>query len=410
MIHTTIHRFVSTTVFLLVLLVQSQCVPTSQPTAGTTTGTAEETGYVTINVSSTVECLIQQVYSGMAEPLDIMGLNERKDLEADGMVTTDDIGEAQVEMTGCGNLWVFRDTQLEKATCRKSAYETNLTYCLSGGMVGVQHDCLLKMTVQTPKISVETGGTRFTVTYFPEDEVSLVIALDGALQVQSFANLDAGVPPVTMTGSVWFDDPLGRYPLLQPYNDTPIDFQFWRDTPDFDVLRTPQLMDWLSRTQFRFNEVDPGFLLPTDLIEGWSLVGEPGFHFSGDLFTSPEVWQAVETGIPWSTVWTQIQPDQAIQPQLISPEMGTVYAYSLTYNIDQAQIELRRAVPDEGARTVVILIPANNPRLQASAKILTEYLASLGFRPDTMEIDWVNLQAVIQRLNKAGTSTVWIQP
>src|SRR5512137_2684174 len=230
----TIPRLIHLCLILLITLALVSC------TKSTATSTSdEEEGYVELNVASTVKCLIQQVYSGMSAPLARMNLNQLKSLQANGKVTTDSAGEAQIDITGCGYIWVFRDTQLEKATCRQSDYETShAAYCLTGGTSAVQHNCLLKMTVQTPNISVETGGTGFTVSYFPEQQLSLVIAIDGTLQVQSFANLEAGVPPVTLQQAVWFDDPQGIYPLLQPYNNQPIPYELWRDNPDFNVLKT----------------------------------------------------------------------------------------------------------------------------------------------------------------------------
>ena len=394
----------------LILSITLAPVSCTQPTA-TPTSDAEE-GYVELNVASTVKCLIQQAYSGMTAPLAKMGLNELKSLQTNGKVTTDSAGEAQIEITGCGYIWVFRDTQLEKATCRQSTYETShAAYCLTGGTSAVQHNCLLKMTVQTPSISVETGGTSFTVSYFPEEDVSLVIAIDSTVQVQSFANLDAGIPPVTLQQAVWFDDPQGRYPLLQPYNNRPIPYPLWRDNPDFNVLKTAQLQEWLIRTQVRFNEADLFF--PQEVIEAWNSPVEPvlpGFHFSGELFANPAVWEAVQVGIPWQEVWRFTRSDPAVKPQLTTPDREPVDLMTLSYNLDQARSLMKVATLDDKERSVVILIPANDPRMQESAKILSEYLASIGLRPEFLEIEWVNLQEVIRRQNMAGISTVWIQP
>lgn len=394
----------------LILSITLALVSCTQPTTTPPSGTQE--GYVDLNVESTVKCLIQQVYSGMAAPLDMMEWNQIKSLQAEGKVTTDAAGEAQIDIKGCGYIWVFRDTQLEKATCRQSTYETShAAYCLTGGTAGVQHDCLLKMTVQTPNISVETGGTGFTVTYFPEQEVSLVIAINGMVQVQSFANLDAGIPPVAVQQAIWFDDPRGKYPLLQPYNNQPIPYQQWHDNPDFNLLKTAQLQEWLIRTQVRFNEAN--FSFPPEVIEGWSSPIEPvqsGFHFSGELFANPAVWEAVQIGIPWQEVWRFAQPDPAIQPQLIAQDGVLVDPFTLSFNLDQARSMLKEAAPDEGMRTVMILISADDPRMQELAKILAENLASIGFRPEIMEIDWANLQEVIQSQNIEGRSTIWIQP
>jgi hypothetical protein len=403
----TIPRLIYRCLIPLITLALFSCTPPK-----TTPTSKKEEGYVELNVASTVKCLIQQVYSGMSAPLARMNLNELKSLQANGKVTTDSAGEAQIDITGCGYIWVFRDTQLEKATCRQSAYETShAAYCLTGGTSGVQHNCLLKMTVQTPNISVETGGTGFTVSYFPEQQLSLVIAIDGTLQVQSFANLEAGVPPVTLQQAVWFDDPQGNYPLLQPYNNQPIPYPLWRDNPDFNVLKTGQLQDWLIRTQARFNEAD--YFFPPEVVEGWSSPVEqvlPGFHFSGELFANPAVWEAVQLGIPWQEVWGFAQPDPAVRPQLTALDREPVDPFTLSFNIDQARSLLKEAALDDKQRTVLIVFSANEPRMQESARILAEYLASIGFVPEFLEIDPANLKEVIQVQTMAGRSTVWIQP
>jgi hypothetical protein len=135
----------------------------------------------------------------------------------------------------------------------------------------------------------------------------------------------------------------------------------------------------IIRTQVRFNEADIFF--PQEVIEAWNSPVEtvlPGFHFSGELFANPAVWEAVQVGIPWQEVWCFTRSDPAVKPQLITPDREPVDLLTLSYNIGQARSLMKEATLDDKERPVVIPIPANDPRMQESAKILSEYLASIG--------------------------------
>ena len=114
-----------------------------------------------------------------------------KNLNTNDSVRTDQFGEAELELDGCsGSVWVFDNSTLSVWTCTKQAEADNEFWCTEEGTAAFNIDCAARFVVDTPSALVTIQGTAFTVTYLPDDQLTLVTVLRGVVEVAPVLNND----------------------------------------------------------------------------------------------------------------------------------------------------------------------------------------------------------------------------
>ncbi len=109
-------------------------------------------------------------------------------------------GEAELDLANCtGSIYVFMDTNIQTNTCRKSEQSSGLGLCGGQGTGYYNVTCAAEFTVDTASAQIIVTGTSYAVTYLPENGLTLVIALDGTVEVLPVINsatdeLDAPIP------------------------------------------------------------------------------------------------------------------------------------------------------------------------------------------------------------------------
>ena len=112
-------------------------------------------------------------------------------LDAGGCVTTDDIGEAKLDIDGCMFIYVLQDSrQLVRRGCRKDAAISGNASCSVQGTSVYNNACAGEVIVQTPSAEIQLHGTWLAVTYLPNLELSLVQVYEGRARVLPVTDLE----------------------------------------------------------------------------------------------------------------------------------------------------------------------------------------------------------------------------
>lgn len=110
--------------------------------------------------------------------------NSWLNLIAGDVVRTDENGEAELDLANCnGSIYVFMDTNIQTNTCRRSEQASGLGLCGGQGTGYYNITCAAEFTVDTASAQIIVTGTSYAVTYLPENGMTLVIALEGSLEV-----------------------------------------------------------------------------------------------------------------------------------------------------------------------------------------------------------------------------------
>jgi hypothetical protein len=101
------------------------------------------------------------------------------DLIGQGMVTTDTNGQAEIRGPGCGSLFIYQDSGLQRRDCERGGASSS---CVTGAILN--KDC--DVVIDTLPATVSFLGTWVSVIYLPGSEVTLVIVGEGVAAVTPY--------------------------------------------------------------------------------------------------------------------------------------------------------------------------------------------------------------------------------
>jgi hypothetical protein len=106
-------------------------------------------------------------------------------------VSTDPNGEALLKLSGCAKVYVFQETSITYAACSKSESGTNAR-CLSRGTAVFNSECAgrVKQVIQTPTQSLTPNGTWFSVTYLPDQQLTITVVMKGTVEIRPVINME----------------------------------------------------------------------------------------------------------------------------------------------------------------------------------------------------------------------------
>jgi hypothetical protein len=172
------------------------------------------------------------------------------DLNKGDRIATDANGEAEVNILNCMRVYVFRDSQLMRSACPKSAYKSGSIACAAAGTSLFNNTCSNKVIIQTDTADIAVEGTYFSVTYLASAQLTLVLVLKGKVNVRSVAVVDdqrtlgeaVEIPEGNFVISVP-DDKKGAIPQLNGLLlGTPISIERLAD-----VTTALKLQPWIER-------------------------------------------------------------------------------------------------------------------------------------------------------------------
>ncbi|HKO44668.1 MAG TPA: hypothetical protein VJU84_15420 [Pyrinomonadaceae bacterium] len=110
--------------------------------------------------------------------------NDWHDLRSGDRVATDANGEAELDITGCMRIYLYKASELMRAACPKSAYRSGSVTCAVAGTSLFNNSCGSRVVIQTDAAEVVLDGTYLSVTYLPTEQLTLVWVLKGKVSVR----------------------------------------------------------------------------------------------------------------------------------------------------------------------------------------------------------------------------------
>jgi hypothetical protein len=165
-------------------------------------------------VSSRLRRFLSNVSAGDRdkEPLPALTDNEWHDIQEGTRVRTDENGEGWLKLKDCMLVYVFQTSQMVTAPCSKAELASGHVNCQLAGTSVYNNSCegLAKQMIQTPSAEIEPEGTWFSVTYLPEQQLTLTIVLKGRVTVRPItdpATHSLGEPAQVNAGQMWYTMP-----------------------------------------------------------------------------------------------------------------------------------------------------------------------------------------------------------
>lgn len=166
------------------------------------------------DTSSTLDFAVRQeivsVSSGPQGNLEPLTDNTFHPLPAQHRVSTDAVGEALLQAKIADQVcqvYVFLDTELIAGTCRREEAARDAT-CLLRGTAAF--DACRRQLVQTGSAELEVRGTWFSVSYFPDTGLTLVIVFEGFVEARPILDPVTGTtgdPTLVKDEHFWFTTP-----------------------------------------------------------------------------------------------------------------------------------------------------------------------------------------------------------
>jgi len=243
-------------VVLFVLIIFIFVRPGSRNPSGTST--------VDTQPQFTIQRLAPAVFMGEADPLPEVTANDAQPFPLNFLATTGQDGEAvikgNVEGTSC-SIFIFFNTRLERSACNKAASAGNAT-CLEEGSAVFEncHDHL----VQTAAGEVKLLGTWASVTYLPDQKLTLLAVTEGETSVQPVVddtNQTLGGPVTVGAGEYYYSAPDQE---MNPVAGAPPRQAIPLDEISPLLAQYPQAAGWFAKAMERSKEygVNPAQFIP----------------------------------------------------------------------------------------------------------------------------------------------------
>jgi len=321
-----------------------------------------------------------------------------KNLNTNDSVRTDQFGEAELELDGCnGSVWVFDNSTLSVWTCTKQAESNNELWCTEEGTAAFNIDCAARFVVDTPSALVTIQGTAFTVTYLPENRLTLVTVFRGVVDVAPVLDMDTlelGEPVPVEEGFFLYTMPgelspeVGGVPAREPH---PLS-ELPKIVYDLGIRGW---MDGITRWG------DGQQILPPD----WPFDPEQvTLDFDGGQLADRRVQEAVVSAIDQEAVVGRAFPNQEVQFTAVIGN-NPVEANTIPYNPDQAQALLDEAGFDRG-QVVTVVFPEEDDQVAMAAKLIAGDLSRIGIPVELTPVPGADLSAVMTKLASAGEPVI----
>ncbi len=161
---------------------------------------------------STVRRVGANVMAGENAPLPVLTDDEAHDLAPGTKVNTDPQGEARLELAGCDSVYLFQLSKMSYAPCSKSDSISSGVSCMEGGTAVYNSECAgrIEQIIQTPTQSITPRGTWFSVTYLPEQQLTITVVLKGSVEVRPVIDIENRTlgEPITIDA--------GQYSMTMP--------------------------------------------------------------------------------------------------------------------------------------------------------------------------------------------------
>ena len=390
-----------------------------------------------VQVDSEVQRITAEVWAGAPEgpenELPKLDNDDWQDLDAGNRVTTDDDGEARLNVdfvdddgveVDCMDMYVFKESRLFSeplvdAPCPKPDAESAAWYCADEGSDLFIKECGPQVTIVTAsgdEITLEE--TAVMVTYFPDQQLTLFVALEGVSQVSPSPDSDspAGTEPFALENEYVYLVPSDAPPELQQIAGIPAGVAHPLEALGaFEVegsfisqltlaTNTPELTFWMDQTRVR--GLEEGLIIPPEFP---ILPMDSRFKVNVDdsLLADKALAATILQGVDWTTVTERVSETQN-PPLFLAYEDGQIQdARLLTLNPNEAMT----IVEEQGGiqQPITILYSEESRSLSQLAEGLGTSFAELGIETILLARPPHLLEAAYSSQLETGQPTIWLE-
>lgn len=353
-----------------------------------------------------VRCELAKVWAGPggASPLpqltDCGSSSSWQNLPQDGWVTTDKNGEAWLKIMGCQTIYLFQNSELRKSACPKSS--AGNAVCSIAGTSAYNNQCSSEVIIQTPSADLVLQGTWLSVTYLPERELTLVVVLEGKVQVRPVLDLESrklGESIPVAEGEFLYTAP---DPALEQIGDVPP-----RAPGPLDqlgpVIEALGIQPWMDRV-WRRAEADRVSIPSTrGGAEGAGVVLRGG----GGPLENELVQEAVLYAVDWVALSERFLPGQDAPVAVELPDRQSDDVRDVGYDPERAQELMKEGGYDGFGLT--LLYPYDDESLTNMAGKMTNWLGAIGIDTALEEVpDSAEVEQRMRFMIAAGEPVLWL--
>ena len=322
-------------------------------------------------------------------------------LNAGDMVTTDDDGEAWLDIGGCHLIYLFFDSKIIKSACAESDYDAGNVTCAVSGTSVHNNDCSSEVHLQTRSADIVLGGTWVWLTYLPELELTLLVVGEGSAKVWPIREVDGWVrdEPITVKAQEFMftapDNRLEEIAGLEPRLSHGV-----RMLPR--LVQILRMRRWLEYVQERAELDKVEFLQATTVSAAPVIV-----RGAGGALEDSRVSKGLLNVVDWKDVVSLGFPDEEPYAEIDLPGLAAS-SLSSTFDPDAARALWEEAGYPNGFE-VMVLYSMEDKALAESADRMWGYLAEHGLKAGRLEVASGEVDAMVEEFTAGGVSVLWLE-
>ena len=305
-----------------------------------------------------------RVFVGLASPLPELLDDQFHPFPEGAQTNTNDVGVALLEgsaASGSCRIFVFKTTTLKKSACQPGTFAGSNSSCVEAGSA-LFNNCSGHLVITASGVA-EHKFTALSVTYLPDQQITLYLALEGAVEVtplRVLGDYQRTARPVELTaGQYLYTAPDDH---LQQIQGIPMRVPQDADTirPLLDEL---DMWDWIDQTQnaVDFQGLAVEVVPPADMTE---IVMNAG----GGPFNEPLGRQAILQAAPWQDLSARTTDNADISFSVSGFDSGEP-VNARDYPYDQAQAAgLFRQMDYGQGFAINIIVPEGNENSAANSQ------------------------------------------
>ncbi|MCP4165205.1 MAG: hypothetical protein GY759_04835 [Chloroflexi bacterium] len=357
-------------------------------------------------IDFSVERLLPQVSTGSSvSSLTALTTSSPQPLPKGNFVKTNTSGHAllqgQLAQNKTCKIYLFQSGGIRTEACPKSSYEGSGTATCQEENTAVYKSCIGN-TQMTPSGAVEIIGSWLSLTYLPDQQLTLVVVAEGVASVNAVTEFDtyALAEPITLkAGSFLFtapDDRLHEVAGFPPREPLPIELL----PPVVEELR---LEPWYEQVAEQAEKDDVPFGVGPNVSQDLAFLAT-GF---GEAFEDKRVAEGVVSAVDWQAILNDLYPDKAAAA-LKFPKFG-ITTDKVAYDPEAALELLAEAGYPDGFE-VYVLVPEEDDQLIPAGEWMTSYLYEIGLQPEYMIVPQDDVDGIIEELGAKGVPVLWLRP
>ncbi len=324
-------------------------------------------------------------------------------LSSGDMVTTDNSGEAWLDIAGCHLIYLFFDSKIIKSACQESDYDEGDVTCAVSGISVHNNDCSSEVHLQTRSADIVLGGTWVWLTYLPELELTLLVVGEGSAKVWPIREVDGWVrdEPITVKAQEFmFTAPDNRLEEIAGLDLKPR----WRH----DVWRLPRLVQILRMNRWLEYVQERAKLDKVEFLEATTVRAAPVIvRGAGGALEDSRVSKGLLNVVDWKDVVSVGFPDKEPYAEIDLPGLAAS-SLSSTFDPDAARALWEEAGYSDGFEVMVLYSIEDKP-LAESAGRMWGYLAEYGLKADRLEVASGEVDAMVEEFTAGGVSVLWLE-